>query len=238
MSPERGDVLVSLAGVQKDYHGLRPLRVQRLELRRAHTTAIVGLDQVTAEVLVNLITGASIPDTGDVRAFGQLTTEIADGDAWLTGLDQFGLMSERAVLLEQMTARQNLAVPLSLALQDLPEDVVAHVVRLAAETGIEASALEQRAADLSPLVRARIRLARALALGPLVLLAEHPTAPLVGPDVPVFAADFVRAVSARRLATLVLTADQAFARAVADEVLTLHPATGALTRDGAWRRWF
>ena len=39
-------------------------------------------------------------------------------------------------------------------------------------------------------------------------------------------------------AVLVLTADQDFARAAADEILVLDPASGTLTPSSGWRRWF
>jgi hypothetical protein len=42
----------------------------------------------------------------------------------------------------------------------------------------------------------------------------------------------------RGMAALVLTADQQFARVLADEVLVLHPATGTLKSSSGWRRWF
>ena len=238
MPSDSDDVLVSLSGVQKDYHGLRPLRVQRLLVRRGHSTAILGLDQAMAEVLVNLITGASVPDVGEVSAFGHRTSEITSGDAWLEWLDRFGLVSERAVVLDQMTVEQNLAVPLSLELFDLPEGVAARVARLAEETGIESSALRRPLGEVPAAIRTRVRLGRALALDPLVLLAEHPQASLSGHEVSSFATDFARATSARRIAALVLTADSAFAKAVASEVLTLNPATGELRPPAGWRQWF
>jgi hypothetical protein len=56
--------------------------------------------------------------------------------------------------------------------------------------------------------------------------------------VAVFAADIARIVDTRRIASLIVTADQGFARAAAKEVLTLEPATGVLTAASAWRRWF
>jgi hypothetical protein len=71
-----------------------------------------------------------------------------------------------------------------------------------------------------------------------VLLAEHPNASIPSEDAPAFAADFARVVERRRLASLVLTADRTFAGAIADEVLTLEPATGALKAALGWRRWF
>ena len=40
------------------------------------------------------------------------------------------------------------------------------------------------------------------------------------------------------MAALVLTADQQFARVLADDVRVLHPATGTLKSSSGWRRWF
>ena len=84
----------------------------------------------------------------------------------------------------------------------------------------------------------RLRLGRALALDPHVVLAEHPNAELSADDTPVFAADVSRIISRRRVAMLVFTADRTFASAVAEDVLTLQPATGELRRSNGWRRWF
>lgn len=234
-----GEVLVSLSGVVKDYHALRPLRVQQLDLRAGETVALLGVDQASAEVLVNLIAGATVPDAGEVRALGRPTTDITDGDTWLKALDDFGIISERAVLLEQLTAEQNLAVPLSLDLHDLPHDIRSRVSSLAAEVHLEARELASFASSLTPLGRMRLKLARAVAIGPRVLMAEHPNASLPPSDHPSFAADLVRVAASRRLALLVLTADAQFASAVGHRVLTLNPATGALTTAASgWRRWF
>src|SRR5215510_4622786 len=48
------------------------------------------------------------------------------------------------------------------------------------------------------------------------------------------AADIHRIVERRAIASIVLTADQSFARAVAKEVLVLEPATGMLKPISAW----
>jgi len=168
---------------------------------------------------------------------GRPTTSIGHADDWVETLDQFGLLSERAVLLEQLTAQQNLALPLSLELDQLLPEVRSRVRRLAHEVGLDDDSLEKPLTALSPLVRLRVRLGRALALDPRVLLAEHPNATLSRHEAAEFAADLTRVVAARRLALLVLTADQVFARAVAGQVLTLQPATGELKRSG-WRGWF
>jgi ABC-type methionine transport system ATPase subunit len=229
--------LVHLASVTKDYRGLRPLRIAGLELHDGQTIALMGLDSVMSEVLVNLITGAMLPDSGEVIVFGQPTRDITDPEAWVRTLDRFGLLSERAVFLEQMTAEQNLAVPFSLELEELPADVRTRVRTLADEVGLDAHSLRQPVAALPPVMKLRVRLGRALAMDPRVLLAEHPNAALPRDDVPVFATDLSRVLGRRRIAAVIVTADATFARAVAQQVLTLQPATGELERAAGWRRW-
>jgi ABC-type transporter Mla maintaining outer membrane lipid asymmetry ATPase subunit MlaF len=198
----------------------------------------VGFDQTTAEVLVSLITGAITPDTGDVTVFGNSTRDIVDGDAWLQGLDRFGILSDRAVLLDQLTAEQNLAVPFSLDIHEMSDVLRLQVGRLADEVGLRADERRLAVASLGATARQRIRLGRALALNPAVLLAEHPNASLDATDVPQFGADLSRVVTERRLTSLIITADRTFARLVSPRVLELDPASGALRASAGWRSWF
>lgn len=232
------EVLVRLRKVTKDYQSLRPLRVESLDLHEGQTLALGGFDRMTAEILVDLITAAIVPDTGEVRVFGQPTTGIADRDGWLQTLDQFGLLTERAVLVEQFTVEQNLAIPYSLSVADLSADLRARVAQLAQEIGFAASDLGKQSGILPPLGRLRLRLGRALAMEPKVLLAEHPGATLAPDEARSFGGDLKRIVKGRGMAALVLTADLEFAREVSDEVFVLEPATGTLKPSSGWRRWF
>jgi phospholipid/cholesterol/gamma-HCH transport system ATP-binding protein len=238
MGEPPGEPALHMRGVQKDYRGLRPLRIQELDVHAGESVALVGFDQITAEVFVNLATGAITPDEGDVRVFGQSTRDITDGEAWLASLDRFGLLSERAVLLDEMTVAQNLAVPFSLELDPIPDAVRRDVAALAKEVGLDEGDLLKGAGALNAAARLRVRLARAIALKPRLLLSEHPNASLAAADVPAFAADLGRVLSGRNLASVTLTADRTFASAIAERVLTLQPATGELKAAAGWRRWF
>jgi ABC-type transporter Mla maintaining outer membrane lipid asymmetry ATPase subunit MlaF len=231
------DVLLRLRKVSKDYRSLRPLRIAELDLTPGRSLALVGFDQTMAEVFVDLITAAILPDSGEVVALGQHTSSITDPGSWLTTLDQFGLFTERAVLVEQFTVEQNLALPLSITVEDMTSEIRARVSELATEIGL-ASELHRQAGVLGPERRARIRLGRALALAPKIIVAEHPNATLSPQEANVLATDMSRIIAARRVASIVLTADQSFARAVAKEVFVLEPATGALKPASSWRRWF
>src|SRR5688572_3772512 len=187
-----GELLVEVAGVSKDYRALRPLRIQRLELRAGQSIALLGLDAAMAEVLVNLITGAQLPDEGEVRVFGRPTTSITAVDDWVTELDRFGLISTRAVLVDQFTAEQNLALPLTLEIDPLPDAIRTEVGQLASDVGLSSDELALPTAALTPTAQLRLRVGRALALHPRVLLAEHPNALLQREESSRFASDLAR----------------------------------------------
>ena len=214
---------LELAGVSKSYGGLRPLRIQQLTVAAGEHVALIGLDQPMAEVFINLVTGASLPERGDVNVFGQPTAAIADSAEWLAVVDRFGIVTERAVLLEALTLLQNLAVPLTLDIEPLPDEVARRTAELARELDIPPSAVGAAGRDDSmPRRVTRARIARALALDPPVMLLDHPTAALDRVDV-VPIGEQVRSVATRRGAAIVaVTADQAFAAAVAGRVLTLE----------------
>jgi ABC-type lipoprotein export system ATPase subunit len=229
--------VVDMSGVVKNYSGLRPLRIESLSVAESERVAIAGIDAAGAEVLVNLLTGASLPDAGDVRVFGRSTAAVADGEEWLASLDAFGIVTARAVVLEAATVAQNLALPFTLEIDPLAGDTLAHVRRLADECDIVPQWLEQRAADVPAEVRARLHFARAIALEPRLLLMEHPTADLPEGDRTGFGSLVARVCEARRLTALAITADPVFAACAAQRRLTLQPATGRLatSRRSWWK---
>lgn len=220
--------------VQKNYQSLRPLRLRELTIAPGERVAISGLDAGAAEVLVNLVTGASLPDQGEVRVTGRLTADIANGDEWLASLDRFGIISPRGVLLDSATIEQNIAMVFTLMIDPVPPETAARVRALAAECGIaDVTAVTGQTA---PDVRARVHLARAVALEPALVILEHPTAGVAESARAPLAKDFAAVTDARRLAALVITQDEAFAKIAADRVLRLEGATGVLKP--ARRGWF
>ncbi len=230
--------LVSARQVVKDYQALRPLRIDNLAVTAGEIVSLVGLDAPGAEMLVGILTGAIVPDSGEVRLFGRSTSEVADSDAWLAMLDGVGILTDRAVLIGQFTVEQNLAMPFTLAVDPIAADVQPAVVALAGELGLEDSDLKVQVGQSSAEIQALVRLGRALALKPTLLIAEHPTASLPRERVKTFAATINRIARARALAVLSLTADAAFADAMGGHVLHHEAATGALRPRRAWSKLF
>lgn len=228
--------LLDVSAVVKDYRGLRPLRMARLTLAPGEQVALVGLDAPAAEMLTTLLTGAATPDAGTIHVLGTPTAGITDADQWIRLVDRIGLVTERAALLDMLSAVQNLALSFSLAIDPPPDDVRRRAVALATEVGLPEASWERPVGEADGSQRIRIRLGRALAFEPALLLLEHPTATVDRALVPTLAADVRAIVSRRGLATLALTADEAFAEACGLRIVHWDAATGALREPR--RRWF
>ena len=220
--------ILEITGVRKQYQGLRPLRMTALSIQPGERVALSGLDAGAAEVLVNLVTGASIPDEGRVVVCGRATASISDGDEWLTWLDHFGIVSPRAVLLDAATLLQNLAMPITLDIEPVQADVAARVVRLAGDVGIPEALLDHPIAALDAAVRARAHLVRGIALDPALLIMEHPTVGFAPGEAKAFGETVARVAAARSLTTLIISEDAAFAEAAATRRLALDGASGDL----------
>jgi D-xylose transport system ATP-binding protein len=220
--------ILRISNMRKHYSALRPLRMNELRIAPGERVAISGLDAGAAEVLVNLVTGASVPDEGEVAVQGVSTAAIADGDEWLASLDRFGIVSPRAVLLDAATLLQNLTMPLTLQIDPIPDDAARTARALAREVEIDDAWLDKPIAGLTPAVKMRAHLVRAVVLGPALLILEHPTAVLGKGEGKAFGESVARVAGAHALATLIISEDAEFAAAAASRRLALHAASGDL----------
>jgi len=228
-------IVLEFSHVSKAYGGLRPLRIAALSVNAGERLALLGFDQPMAEVFVNLATGATLPDAGEVAQFGRPTSAIADGAEWLTAVDRFGIVAARAVLLERLTVVQNLAMPFTLDIEPPPDGARARAEALAREVGLPETAWTAPLLELDAAAALRVRLGRAIAHGPRILLLEHASATIGRDGVAAFGAT-VRSLAERRsIAIVSVGADEAFARALGGAVASLDPATGNLKPR---RRWF
>jgi ABC-type lipoprotein export system ATPase subunit len=228
--------VLEISGVVKDYRGLRPLRIERFVLQAEEHVAIAGVDRVSAEVLVNLLTGAVLPDAGTITIFGRPTSDITESAEWLSFVDRFGIVTGRAVLLEELSALQNLAVPFSLDIEPLSGALREQAWTAGREAGLDETQLAQPVSALGPGARLRIRVARAVAHNPSLVILEHPTADLPRDQVAPIAREIRALLERRGVAALTLTGDRDFADTVAPSVMSLQAATGRVLENR--RGWF
>jgi len=230
--------LLEIRGLVKDYQGLRPLRIRELTVTPGTIVSIAGLDALAAETFVHLVTGATLPDEGEVIMFGQDTRAITDGEAWLKSLDRVGMVTARGILIGAFSVLQNIAMSFTLDVDPVDPRVVPQAGALARDVGIDPGLFDLPAGKVAPDIQMRVHLARALALGAKLLIAEHPSAALPRGSVAAFGADLAKAAQSRGLGLLAVTADDALAKAIGGQRLELVPATGELRAPGLLKKLF
>lgn len=230
--------LVEIRGLVKDYAALRPLRIRELRVEPGAIVSIAGVDAPAAQTLVNLVTGATLPDEGDVSLFGVNTRAVTDSAAWLKSLDGIGMITARGVLIEMFTVLQNVALSLTLDVDPIDPRMVPQAGALAREAGMDPDMFDLPAGRVPPEIQMRVHLARAIALGPRILIAEHPSAALPRSAVAAFGTDLARVAKARGVALLAVTADDTLARAIGGQRLELVAATGELRPPGLLKKLF
>ena len=230
--------LLEIRGLLKEHGALRPLRVRDLIVEPSTVMSISGVDAPAAEMFVYLVTGAVLPDEGTVTLFGQDTRAITDSEAWLKSLDGIGMLTARGVLIEAFSVLQNIAMAFTLDVDPIDPRVVPQAGAVARDAGIPQEIFDLPAGKAGPEIQMRVHLARALALGPKLLMGEHPSVALPRDTVAAFGADLVRVARARRIALVVITADEVLAKAIGGQRLELVPATGELRPPGLLKKLF
>ena len=228
--------IIHIAGLHKQFGGLRPLRINALSVDRGDQITLHGLDAHAAEMLVLLITGASLPDEGTVTIAGRDTRDIQTDTDWLASLDVFGMVTARAALMDSVALESNMALPFTLSIDPMPPEVRHAVESLAVEVGLPAELLPAPVQTLGEAERTRVHLARALALGPQLLLLEHPTARLTSDQAATFGRLLAGISERRSLGWLAISEDEAFAKEAGGRRCRLVPGSGeirAITR--GWR---
>jgi putative ABC transport system ATP-binding protein len=152
------------------------LRALDLHVREGEFVAVTGPSGSGKSTLLALLAGLDTPDEG----------EVVVGDVVLSGLDRdaraafrresIGVVGQVPGLSSALTAREN--VELSLALRGV-DGVELHerTIDALAIVGL-ADHAERAVARLSAGERERVALARAIAAGPSLLIADEPTARL------------------------------------------------------------
>jgi phospholipid/cholesterol/gamma-HCH transport system ATP-binding protein len=169
--------VVALENVRKTFGSHTVLNGISLRVGRGETLAVLGRSGTGKSVSLRLIIGLEKPDSGSVRIDGQDIAGLA--------LDQMGeirkkmgFLFQHAALYDSLTVAENVAFPLEHHRRDLSKaERAERVAHLLAEVGME-DAAGKMPSDISGGMQKRVGLARALALGPDILLLDEPTAGL------------------------------------------------------------
>jgi len=148
------------------------LRFERFEAAAGEAVAIVGPSGCGKTTLLQIAAGILTPQSGMVTIGGQSLTEKSAHARADFRLHHIGLVFQEFELVEHLTVRDNILLPLHLGLRD--QEIRTRCEEMATLTGI-ARHLPRGARKLSQGERQRVAICRALAIAPQLILADEPT---------------------------------------------------------------
>jgi putative ABC transport system ATP-binding protein len=152
------------------------LRGASLGVRPGEIVAVMGPSGSGKSTLLHCLAGILVPERGQVWFGGQRLDTLSDDQRSALRRDRFGFVFQSGQLVPELTAEQNVALPLLLSgARRGPATTAAR--KWFGPLGLDG--LEQRrSGELSGGQAQRVALARGLVTGPGVLFADEPTGSL------------------------------------------------------------
>jgi putative ABC transport system ATP-binding protein len=152
------------------------LRGASLAVRQGEMVAVMGPSGSGKSTLLHCLAGILVPEQGEVWFGGQRLDTLSDERRSALRRDRFGFVFQSGQLVPELTAEENVALPLLLSGTRRGPAMTA-VRDWFGTLGLDG--LEQRrSGELSGGQAQRVALARGLVTGPEVLFADEPTGSL------------------------------------------------------------
>lgn len=168
--------VLSARSVVYSYAHTPALRGVSLDLQRGEILAVTGPSGSGKSTLMLCLAGVLTPDAGDVRFGERLVSQESEASRSRLRRTEFGVLFQFGQLVPEMTAVENVALPLLLAGAKRAAAVTAATNWLD-RFGV-ADVAEVRPPEMSGGQGQRVAAARAMVTEPTVLFADEPTGAL------------------------------------------------------------
>ena len=234
--------------IRKSFGELEVLRGIDFTMERGEVVVIIGSSGGGKTTFLRCLNFLERPSSGTLSVGGEA---LFDAEASYTDAEvrekrlRFGLVFQSFNLFPQYTARDNIAMPLSLRLFERRATGLTRRERLALKREVRAEAVTRAEELLSEVGLAdkfdyyphqlsggqcqRVAIARALALSPDVLCFDEPTSAL-DPELTGEVLRVIRALKDTDRTMIIVTHEMEFARGVADRVVFI--ADGVIVEEG------
>ena len=216
---DRDGVAIRLERVTKSFGGRKVLDDVSFGVRRGTAFCLLGRSGTGKSVTLKHIIGLITPDSGHVFVEGRDVPALNRRE--LAQLrKRMGFLFQEGALFDSITVGENVAFPLRRH-TDLPNDEIVRRARARLEQVGLGGDYDRMPAQLSGGMRKRAGLARALALDPVILLVDEPSAgldPITSDEIDQL---LVRAKEEQGKTLVVVTHNIPSARTVADEMALL-----------------
>lgn len=170
------NLIMRASHLKKSFGETEAMRGISLDIGRGEVLAIMGPSGSGKSTLLHCLAGIIRPDHGRVEYNGRRIDNLSDRDRTKLRRQQFGFVFQFSQLVPELTALDNVAVP--LLLNGHPR----HVAYDQAEHWLDKMGVHAKRNDLATKLSGgqiqRVAVARAMAIGPEILFADEPTGSL------------------------------------------------------------
>jgi putative ABC transport system ATP-binding protein len=223
----RPATVIEARGVVMSFGQTPALRGASLAVRQGEIVAVMGPSGSGKSTLLHCLAGILTPDEGEVWFAGQRLDTMSEAQRSAVRRDKFGFVFQSGQLVPELTAEENVALPLLLGgtrRAAALAEARAWFGRLGLD-GLE----RRRSGELSGGQAQRVALARGMVNGPQVLFADEPTGALDSMSGEMVMSLMTRAAREQGSTVILVTHDARVAAYADREVIVRDGTVGSLT---------
>jgi len=165
--------MISIENVHKRFGSLQVLKGVNLEIEKGETVVILGSSGCGKSVLLKLMVGLLVPNSGSVVIDGKDIFSLSRRELYFMRT-RFGMLFQSSALFDSMNVYENVSLGLSEHTNLTEKEKrkqAAEKLSLVGLSGIE----DKYPSELSGGMKKRVGLARAICMDPEILLYDEPT---------------------------------------------------------------